>query len=294
MNGEPAEHERARSAGCGCGRGSPSGLRLARLGIVAALVALTALWAWRARGAAPAGPDTCAHFDHGHAAWTALLSRSVRDGAVDYAGLAKTGQGDLDAYLKSLQSVCRSHFDAWSREQKLAFWVNAYNAYTVRLILDHYPVKSIRAIGLLPLAAFRERSIPLQNLAGKKLSLDELENDVLRKEFSEPRIHFAIVCASASCPKLRSEAYRAADLEAQLDEAARGFVRDPAKNRFDASSRTLRLSSIFKWFREDFERAAKTIPEFVARYEAEPTATALRAGSVRVEFLEYDWSLNGR
>jgi hypothetical protein len=102
------------------------------------------------------------------------------------------------------------------------------------------------------------------------------------------------VCASRRCPVLRDEAYRGRDLDAQLDDAARSFLRDPARNRYDPASRTLSLSSIFKWFRGDFEAAAGTLPAFVARYAGEPTAEALRRGGVRVEFLEYDWSLNER
>lgn len=293
----PSVH--AESCGCGLpGRRS----RGRTLKVVAvALAVLGGLWAWRAVGsdgrttpAAGGGPDSCALFDHSHAAWTSVLSRYVKDGFVDYAGLKKDGQADLRAYLGTLESICRGHYDTWTREQKLAYWINAYNAYTVRLILDHYPLKSIRKIGLLPGAAFREEFIPSKGVRGKTLSLNDIEHEILRKDFTEPRIHFAIVCASKGCPALRSEAYRPADLDRQLEDAARTFVRDPAKNRFDASKRTLYLSSIFKWFREDFERAAKTLPEFVARFADEQTATALRAGSVRIEFLDYDWSLNGR
>lgn len=280
--------------------------RLARrtvLGVLAAsLAVLAGFWAWRAGAdggsssseAPAAGPDSCALFDQEHAAWTSILSRFVRAGSVDYAGLERSGLPDLTAYLRSLESVCRGHFDTWTREQKLAYWINAYNAYTVKLILDHYPLRSIRSIGLLPGAAFREDFIPLGALRGKNLSLNDIEHEILRREFREPRIHFAIVCASKSCPALRSEAYRARDLEAQLDDAARSFIRDTSKNRFDAAARTLHLSSIFDWFRADFEGAAGTLPEFVARYADESTARGIRAGSVRVDFLDYDWSLNGR
>lgn len=264
------------------------------------MIALAVLWAWRAGGssseaeARAAGPDTCALFDQEHAAWTSILSRYVRGGSVDYADLKHSGLPDLSAYLRSLDCVRRGDFDQWTQEQKLAFWVNAYNAYTLRLILDHYPVGSIRSIGLLPGAAFREDFIPLRALRGRDLSLNDIEHEILRREFREPRIHFAIVCASKSCPALRSEAYRARDLDAQLADAARSFVRDPAQNRFDAGSRTLYLSSIFDWFREDFEGAAGTLPAFVARYADESTAGAIGAGGVRAEFLDYDWSLNGR
>lgn len=247
---------------------------------------------------APAG-DMCALFDHEHAAWTALLQRYVRDGNVDYAGWKRAGASGLAAYLGSLASVCGGHYDTWTRDQKLAFWLNAYNAYTVKLVLDHYPLASIRDIGLLPGAAFREEFIPAPAPFGTRLSLNFVEHRILRTELGEPRIHFAIVCASKSCPALRSEAYRASVLERQLDDATRAFVRDPRKNRYDAVSRTLYLSSIFDWFDDDFERAAGSVPAFVARYADEPVASAIRAGSerserVRVKFLDYDWSLNGR
>src|SRR4029434_9265868 len=133
--------------------------------------------------------------------------------------------------------------------QRIAFWINAYNAFTLRLILDHYPIASIRRIGWLPGAAFRERFIPMQGLKGETISLDDIENGTLRSAFREPRIHFALVCAARSCPPLRREAYRGADLDRQLDDQARIFLRDATKNRVDAATRTLYLSSIFKWFR---------------------------------------------
>ena len=262
--------------------------------LIAAVLAGAALWASRARADDRDGAaDTCAVFDQEHSAWTVLLRRYVRDDVVGYAGWKRSGEGDLDAYLESLQSVCRGHYDTWSRTQKLAFWINAYNAYTVRLILNRHPLKSIRDIGLLPGAPFRQDFIPMEKLRGGTISLNDIENEILRKELREPRIHFAIVCASKSCPALRSGAYRAAALDRQLDDAARGFLRDTSKNRFDAAARTLWLSSIFDWFDEDFERAAGSVQAFVARYADEPTARAIQDGRVRVQFLDYDWSLNG-
>lgn len=231
--------------------------------------------------------------DREHAAWTSLLRSHVSRGLVDYAALAGE-RPTLDTYLRSLESVDRAEFEGWPRADQLAFWINAYNAYTVKLVLDHYPLRSIRSIGFLPGSAFKRRFIPLDRLAGGELSLDDIEHRILRERFHEPRVHFAIVCASRSCPVLRDEAYRGRDLEAQLDDAARTFVRDPARNRYDPASRTLWLSSIFKWFRGDFEAAAGTLPAFVARYTDEPTAEELRRDGVHVEFLDYDWSLNER
>ncbi|HEY6006591.1 MAG TPA: DUF547 domain-containing protein [Anaeromyxobacter sp.] len=229
-----------------------------------------------------------------HAAWTKLLGRYVSGGLVDYASLKRDGQPVLDGYLRSLESVERSELESWPRSERLAFWIDAYNAYAVKLVLEHYPLRSIRSIGLLPGAAFRRRFIPLERIAGGRLSLDDIEHRFLRERFRDPRIHFAIVCASRSCPVLRGEAYRGRDLDAQLDEAARSFLRDPARNRWDPASRTLFLSSIFRWFRGDFEAAAGTLAAFVARYVDAPAAEAVRRGGVKIEFLDYDWSLNGR
>ena len=233
-----------------------------------------------------------AGIDHDHGAWTRQLARFVHDGRVDYASWARDGRTELDAYLRTLEAVEPVEYAAWSREQRLAFWIDAYNAYMVRQVLDHYPLASVREIGLLPFAAFKDDVIPLERLRGGKLSLDDVEHRILRKEIGEPLIHFGIVCASKSCPALASEAYRADAVMGQLESAARRFLADPSKNRIDADGRTVRLSSIFQWFREDFERSG-TLARFVARYAPQPMAAALERPDVKLEFLDYDWSLNG-
>ncbi len=231
----------------------------------------------------------CPPVDHEHAAWTAILARWVRNGEVAYAALERDGRSQLEGYLAGLSGACADDYQTWSRAQRLAFWINAYNAFTVKLILDHYPVTSIRKIGWLPGAAFRQAFIPMPGLKGRLVSLDDIEHRTLRSDFREPRIHFALVCASRSCPALRSEAYRASDLERQLDDQARTFLADPSKNRFDAAANTLRLSAIFDWFRADFEAVAGTLPAYVTRYVSDPRTGA---AGVRIEFLDYDWSLN--
>jgi len=260
-----------------------------RWALFACLVAAGALPPLAAAAAPP-----CAAFDHEHRVWTRLLEQYVKAGRVDYGGLRREARPALSAYLDVLSAVSRTCYAGWTREQRLAFWINSYNAYAVQLVLEHYPVRSIRAIGWLPGSAFRTKFIPMKDLAGGELSLDDVEHEHLRKEFGEPRIHFAIVCASVSCPPLRSEAYRAADLERQLDDQARRFLADPTKNRFDRKSRTLHLSPIFKWFREDFEQAAGSLPAFVARYVDPATAAVVKEPGLPIEFLDYDWSLNGR
>lgn len=240
-------------------------------GLVAALVA---------SAAAQAAPT--------HAEWTAVLHKYVRAGKVDYRGL-KEHPAVLDTYLRTLVSVKKDELAAMPRTEQLAFWINAYNAYTVRLILDHFPVDSIRSIGVLPGAAFRTSFIPL---AGEQLSLNDIEDRL--RAMNEPRIHFAIVCASKSCPELNGQAYTAAGLDAALDDAARRFVRDPSKNRFDGKSRAFHASSIFKWYRGDFEHASGSLERYLARYATGSAAQELQKGSVHLEFLDYDWTLNGQ
>lgn len=229
----------------------------------------------------------CAPVDQDHTGWTAILGRYVRDGRVGYAALRQDGGPALQAYLDGLSAACAQDYPQWSRADRIAFWINAYNAFTVELVLDHYPIRSIRKIGWLPGAAFRDDFIPMPELKGGDVSLDDIEHGTLRKDFREPRIHFALVCASRSCPALRPEAYRGAVLDRQLDDQARGFLNDPAKNRFDPATRTLYLSRIFDWFRADFESSGGSLPAFVAPYLAQPVPA-----DARIVFLDYDWSLN--
>ena len=220
-------------------------------------------------------------FDHSHATWTTQLGRFVHDGVVDYAGWKKA-EPALDEYLRELVVVKRKAFASFTRPEQLAFLIDAYNAYTVKTVLDHYPLSSIRAIGLLPGAAFRRSFIPLLD---EELSLNDVEGRL--RDLRDPRIHCALVCASKSCPRLRSSAYRGSELDAQLDEAARGFLGDPAKNRFEPG--VARLSAIFKWYADDFRAGAGSVVGWVNRY-----APVQLPPGARPQYLDYDWSLNGR
>lgn len=232
-----------------------------------------------------------AAFDHAHAAWTAVLRSHVQDGLVDYAAL-KAQPRDLHAYLDTLAAVTKADFERWKKPEQVAFLLNLYNASTLKLVTDHHPVTSIKKIGGLLRSPW---SLKVVRVWGDRLSLDEIEHEWLRSaRYAEPRIHFGLVCAAKSCPPLRPEAYAAERLDAQLGEQGRAFLRDTTKNRFDAETRTLWLSQIFEWFEADFTDGGKSVVEFVRPYLPEPAAAALAGGKVKVRYLDYDWSLNGR
>ena len=240
--------------------------------------------------AASPASATCPSFDHLHSRWNTVLQTNVKEGVVDYATL-HAAPAVLDAYLAEIAGVCRADYETWSREQKVALWVNAYNAFTIRTILNHYPLKSIRSIGVLPGAAWRDGFISLGHLVERaaKLSLNDIEHEILRKNFPDARLHFVLVCASKSCPEVRSEAYRADGLSAQFDDAGRRFLADPAKNQLEGTR--WRVSSIFKWYRDDFERDGPGLIPFLKRF-AQGKVDA--ASKPELEFLDYDWSLNGK
>ena len=227
-------------------------------------------------------------FDHTHDGFDAVVKAHVRDGLVDYAGL-QAAPAPLDAYLARLAAVPRSEFSAWSEPERLAFLINLYNAATLKLIIAHYPLKSIRGIGLLPGAAWKQEGVAL---FGGKVSLDHVEHGLIRKDFREARVHFALVCAARSCPPLRAEAFTATRLDAQLADQGRIFLGDPAKNRVDLATRTVYLSEIFQWFAADFVAASGSVMKFVTPFFPAATQRALAAGDFKVVHPDYDWSLN--
>ena len=228
-----------------------------------------------------------------HDAWDALLKERVKDGVVDYAGIHADAAA-LDGYLATLAKTDPASF---TREETLAYWINAYNAFTVRLILDHYPLGSIRDIS-------RPWKRDAWTAGGRVYSLDHIEHKILREQLKEPRIHFAIVCASIGCPNLHSWAFTGTDVEAQLDKAARLFMQSPkhvrvetAKDWLGRPKKTLHLSKIFTWFKGDFTKGGtQTVPEFVASYATdEVRAFIKKAGpGVGTDALSYDWKLNGK
>jgi len=251
-------------------------------------------------------------FDHAHAAWGALVAKHVvetdggRASRVRYAGFA-ADRAALDAYLASLARVGEAEFRQWTRAQRLAFLLNAYNAFTVAKVLQRYPdLKSIRDFGRVIGNPFKDRFF---TLLGHPASLDEIEHGMLRKpgEYDDVRVHFAANCASLGCPMLRAEAYVADRLSAQLEDQARRFLSDRSRNRYDAASGRLQVSKIFDWFEDDWKRGTRNFDQssapvasregWLARYAALLTAdeagrAKVAAGQVPLEFLEYDWTLN--
>jgi len=211
-----------------------------------------------------------------------VLREHVHDGRVHYPAVQADQRFRL--YLDLLDRVDPNQM---SREDQLAFWINAYNAFAVKGILD----------GLTPspyVGWFRYFKSREYRVGGRRLTLSGLEHEILRAGFHEPRIHFAIVCASRSCPALRSSVYRGAHLNEQLDEAARAFINDPSRNRVDRTRKVAQLSKIFDWFEEDFSGAVGSVLAYVARYVDDPeVAKELAQPGYRIEYLEYDWSLNG-
>jgi hypothetical protein len=241
-------------------------------------------------GLAFAAPLVAGPFDHHHSALTGILARHVQDTGVDYAALQAHPQ-ELKHYLEQLAAVDRSTFEAWTVPQQIAFLTNAYNAFTLQLIVDHYPLGSIKDIG----SFFRGPwDRPVVRLFGRAISLNTLEHRVLRVDYAEPRLHFALVCAAKGCPPLRPEAYTGGRLDEQLDEQARRFLGQPEKNRVDAAARIVHLSPIFKWYGEDFEQASGSVLAALQPYWPELTDAGSAVGGYRIRYTDYDWSLNDR
>ncbi len=230
-------------------------------------------------------------FDQSHARLGGVLAAVVQNGRVDYAKL-KAAPAELDSYLKEIAAVPAAEFARWPEADRLALLINLYNAQTLRLIINHYPLKSIRSIGTLPGAAWRELIV---RQGGRIMTLDHLENKVIRVEYNEPRIHFALVCAAVSCPPLRSEPYTGGRLDAQLAEQTTGFLATPELNRYDAATGTLHLSPIFKWYAEDFTKPAGSLAAYIKPFLPAAQCAALTdPAKVKVKFTDYDWALNAQ
>lgn len=219
-------------------------------------------------------------FTHGQ--WTNLLQKHVNpDGWVNYDGFIKDSL-QLNNYLQQIESNYPNEKN-WSREQILAYWINAYNAYTVQIVIRNYPVASIKDIK--PGVAFLNSvwDIKFITIEGEQLDLNNIEHNILRK-MNEPRIHFAVNCASYSCPKLLNTAYEAATIDNQLNQQAVDFINDPKRNVITAEKAD--VSSIFNWFTGDFTNDG-SLKDFLNKYSKVPIAE-----STGINFLEYNWNLN--
>lgn len=221
-----------------------------------------------------------------HEMWDTLLKKHVNnDGFVDYKGFL-TDSVALEAYLHLLEDAHPSD-NNWTRNEQMAYWINAYNAYTVQLITRNYPVNSIKDI---------KRGLPFINsvwdikfihIQGFSYDLNNIEHNILRPVFMDARIHAAINCASYSCPKLRNEAYSADSLEIQLNTCMRDFINDPLRNRI--TSKKAEISKIFQWFKGDFKRDAGSVRAFLNRY-----ATIKLTDETTISHIDYDWTLNAQ
>lgn len=220
-----------------------------------------------------------------HSIFDALLKTHVDpDGNVDYKALLQDS-AKLNQYLKLL-SDNPPNARSWTPNDQLAYWINAYNAFTLQLIINHYPVKSIKDIGSKIQIPFVNTpwDIKFIRIGDKKYDLNNIEHNILRKNFNEPRIHFAIVCASFSCPKLRQEAYVGTKIEQQLTEQAKDFLANKHKNMITAEK--IKISKIFSWFKGDFTENG-SLTDFLNRYA--PVSIQKDAD---VSFMDYNWILN--
>ena len=231
--------------------------------------------------------------------WNSLLQTYVASGQVDYASWQKEATDRLERWLVDastvdIEQLGQDHSLVNPTHEPIAFLLNLYNALTIQQVLKKYPIKSIRPklFGGVPnwasfLLFFKKE---IYALNGQSLSLDNIEQGILRKQYSEPRIHFALVCASEGCPLIRGEAYEPQTLEAQLEDDVYRFINNPDKVRYDAATNTLYCSMIFKWYEEDFIEQEASIAAYIQRYLRDVRLS----DAVAIEYLPYSWQLNQR
>ena len=232
-------------------------------------------------------------FDKTHASWTALLSQyQTADGRVKYAQLKKDATAathPFNLYLKEVQAIKMAEYKTWPKGDQMAFLINSYNALTIKLIVDNYPVTSIKKIGGVFSKPWGIEFFSLLDDSIK--ALDPIEHKTLRPQFKDFRIHGAVNCASASCPPLRHEAFVGDRLDVQLDEQMRVWLADTSRNQFDGKTGELKISKIFDWYKDDFENWGGGVKTVLKKY-APASAQAAFAKNGEISYLEYDWSLN--
>ena len=237
-------------------------------------------------------------FDQSHGAWNLILKENVQvlqGGKVtqfQYAK-AKTQSQRIESYIKALSAVSLKEFEAFNRLDQMAFLINAYNAGIVKLVLDRYPIDSIKKIGIPFVGPWKNNFI---TLFGKEMSPDDLEHGTLRKKYPNPLIHVGVNCASISCPPLRAEAFVGARLMTQLEEQASLFYTHDKDNSYAPDTKVLKLNSILKWFREDFTKTDdKELVRYVAKYQPILAAALAKQGDAavqKIEYNDYNWQLN--
>lgn len=269
--------------------------------IAAVTLALALLGTFAAQAEAP---------DDLYAEYARVLKATVDDdGMVYYRGLQRNPQ-HLVKYLSRIGAINRRDFDRWSDNAKIAFWLNAYNGITLKAIIDHYPIKKSGWFSRFPSNSIRQIDGVWKDLKwtvlGERLTLHAIEHEILRKEFDEPRIHVALVCAAMSCPELRREPYVGDRLDKQLTDQSERFVRNPKQFRIDRGDKTIHMSAIFDWFGGDFVNKHGRGPaprDFDADVRAPLNFALIHLPEGRrpritddydIDFLDYDWSLNER
>lgn len=220
-----------------------------------------------------------------HALWDSLLQEHVSpEGKVDYYGFQRDSVR-LNKYLAALGSA-HPNDKNWSSDERLAYWINAYNAFTIKIMVDNYPVKSIKDIKNGIPFVNTVWDIKFINIEGQNYDLNNIEHGIIRERFKEPRIHFAVNCASVSCPSLRNEAFVADKLEQQLNEQALYFINDKSKNSIGGPDQA-GLSKIFSWFSGDFKATHSSVIDFINQY-----SEVKLSPEAKITYLDYDWNAN--
>ena len=252
-------------------------------------------------------------FDHEHFLFTEVLGEHVFDGLVNYRTL-KANPTSLNEYLHELAEIDSDAYQNWTRDQKLALWINAYNAFTLKAILNHYPIEHSWLAD--PLGNYPDSSIrqikgvwddQTWSIMGKSYTLNHMEHVIIRRELVDPRIHYVLVCASKDCPYLENQAFGAADLNERLNKASRDYIYDSRRVRIDNVNKIVHLPQIFKWFAEDFEPGTKYkslfkahtseeagILSWVYQFSNKQDRAMLENNNFKIAYLYYDWALNER
>ena len=221
-----------------------------------------------------------------HELFNQVLQEYVVENLVDYTNLKKNPK-KLEDYLDILASADPNQMSFY---EQMAFWINAYNALIIKGVIDHYPTKSVRKVKLFGGFFTRLKF----NVAGKMYTLNQIEHDIIRREYVDPRIHFALVCASKSCPPLENSVFLPDKIEEQLEEVTLKFISNPERVRLDLDKRIVYLSKIFKWYNEDFTEGYDGVKDFLADYLPQEDADFVLREDVKIHYLDYDWSLNDK